>query len=197
VSAELLSIKEYAIAAGATLEIQRKGRFFQLMQASSSVAIVFKRNHSAIGNVDAVPEGFRWGPLAEENYFDAVEITSAAAQTVSIAISAVAEAQLQRIVGNITASLSKAATLDSLADDSIAATSTELVAAADSDRRAIMVTNLAANTDEVRVGDSGTGATNGVPVQPGETVTVETSAAIYVYNSKASAQSVALTVIKD
>jgi len=89
-------------------------------------------------------------------------------------------------------SIAKPDGISTTADTSIAATTTSQVLAANSDRALAIITNLKANSSEIRVGDSNTGAARGIPCQPGETVTLETIAAIYVYNSDAAAQSVAL-----
>jgi len=87
-------------------------------------------------------------------------------------------------------------TLVTTADDSIAANTTEQVLAINLDRKEAIITNLYANTDSVRVGDSSTGATRGVELSPGQSITLQVTAAIYVHNTKASAQSVAILEVE-
>lgn len=84
------------------------------------------------------------------------------------------------------------ANLETKIDDSIAAGATELVAAANASRNEILITNLSSNSAPVRVGDSNTGANRGVEVGVGQTITLNTSAAVYVHNTHTGAQSVAI-----
>lgn len=87
-------------------------------------------------------------------------------------------------------------TLVTTADDSIAATTTEQILAANTDRKEALITNLADNGAKIRVGDANTGAGRGIEVSPGQTITLNTTAAIYVYNEGASAQSVAILEVE-
>lgn len=196
-------VYEYALTA-ATAKVFPGGRFFRLVTADAVVDVeFFDESGQPIGEFVGVLGGFA---IHADDFLDLfnkrisafgkVKVTSATNQTIK-AIVARVRCEYDRLAGNITADVSVGATLDSLADDSIAATTTEQVAAADADRRAIIITNLITNTAAVRVGDSGAGAANGIPLQPGESVTLETSAAVYVYNSHSAAQSVAITLVKD
>ena len=82
-----------------------------------------------------------------------------------------------------------------LPDLPIAATTTVIVIPTSASNVRARITNLSANTDEIRVGTHpNIDAVTGTPLQPGETWESDTSAAVYVYNSKASAQSVAREV---
>lgn len=191
-SERLLNAKDYTIDAGGKAQISIPGTYFQLMESSSDVTIRFFRHDSEIGIAENVPEGFTFGPVAEP--WHRVEIESAAAQTVKASVSRAATGLL-RITGAIDADITKATTLDSLPDVVIGAGATQILAAADSTRREILVSNLAANASPIRVGDGGASAANGVPCAPGETVTITTSGAVYAYS--ATAQSVAVTVTKD
>jgi hypothetical protein len=78
------------------------------------------------------------------------------------------------------------------ADESVAATSTEQVLAANLNRREAWVTNLIGNAREIRVGDSSTGAARGVQVPVGATIVIPATAAIHVHNPHSAAQTVAL-----
>jgi len=91
-------------------------------------------------------------------------------------------------------SVAPSSLLTSPAHDSIAATSTEQVAAIDTSRKAITVQNLPTNAREVYVGDSGAGTGEGIVLQPGERIRLVTTAAVHVHNPYSSAQSVALLV---
>lgn len=97
---------------------------------------------------------------------------------------------LQEISGEVT--ILGGATLTTTADDSIAATATEQVLAANASRRSVVLSNPSTNTREFRYGDSNTGASRGAILEPGESATIETTAAVYVYNPNGVAQSLGL-----
>lgn len=80
-------------------------------------------------------------------------------------------------------------------DVSVAATTTSLLIAAATKRRQVIITSLTTNTAEFRIGSGSTAANIGIPLQPGETLILECNAALYAYNSKASAQTLALCTI--
>jgi hypothetical protein len=66
----------------------------------------------------------------------------------------------------------------------------------DAARRTAMITSLASNTAEIRIGEAGVNATRGTPIYPGQTITIDTTAAISAFVAAAS-QSVAVLVVKD
>lgn len=92
----------------------------------------------------------------------------------------------------------KAGTYITSADDPVAVGATETVLAARATRRVAMITSLAANTGDVRVGEVGSvAAANGTPLRPGETLTLEVTAAIAIHNPTAAIQTFALAEIAD
>jgi hypothetical protein len=70
-----------------------------------------------------------------------------------------------------------------------------LLAAADPDRREIIIKNRSVNAREIRIGDTQAGATEGHEIAPGETFRMNVSGAVYVYNPHSAAVSVSVTVI--
>ena len=82
-----------------------------------------------------------------------------------------------------------------MADVWVAATTAAQIRAATANRQKIIVTALDTNSREVRIGDSGVGAANGILLFPGQTETLETSAAVHCYNPHSAAQVVALAEI--
>jgi hypothetical protein len=100
------------------------------------------------------------------------------------------------IVGTVAVAVQAHSGLSTSPDDSITANTTEEVLAANTNRKEAWITNLSANTDVIRVGDSSTDATQGFEIAPGQTAVIQTTAAIYVHNTKASDQSVALMEIE-
>lgn len=86
-------------------------------------------------------------------------------------------------------------TYDSLADVSLTATSTTAILAVDTSRKEAIIANPATNTETFRIGDSGAGAANGIPLPPGAVIILTTSAAIHGRNNGAGAESVAVAVL--
>lgn len=89
------------------------------------------------------------------------------------------------------------ATLATAADVAIAAAPTPaavVVAAAGVGvkQRECIVKNLTANVAALRIGDANTGAARGHELMPGESLTLDTLAAIYAYNTGAGAQSLSV-----
>jgi hypothetical protein len=80
-----LSIKDYAIAAGATLRLGIPSSFFQVMHATDDLDIDFLQSGSRIGRAEGVGQGFRLGPLGSG--FHQVDLYSATAQTVKLCFS--------------------------------------------------------------------------------------------------------------
>ena len=74
--------------------------------------------------------------------------------------------------------------LETVADVSVVATNpAAIISAADANKREVIVRNLPTNFNTQRIGDSNTGAARGVPIKPGESITLTTSDAVYAYNT--------------
>lgn len=91
-----------------------------------------------------------------------------------------------------TVNMSKSNTLQTAADVAVGAGAT-LVLAANANRRAAMIGNLAGNTHTMRAGDANVTATRGAEVAPGESFVVETTEAIYFCNGGGDKVSVVWT----
>lgn len=91
----------------------------------------------------------------------------------------------------------KAATLPDTADVSLVATATTIIKAINLNRREIIIANLPTNTQTMRIGASTAGAARGIPLQPGQSITLAATAAVYGYNPGGSAESVAVVEVED
>lgn len=92
---------------------------------------------------------------------------------------------------------SPAPAISDAADITLANGSQTGVMAADTTRRSVIITAPASNTVTIRLGDTGTvSATRGLPLQPGERITLETTAALWGFATAAS-QKVALLFLTD
>lgn len=83
-------------------------------------------------------------------------------------------------------------TLTSTLDDNIPAATAQQILAADTTRRRVILTNLPTNPREFRIGGAATAAARGAILMPGDTLILETTAAISAYNPHAAAQSIAI-----
>lgn len=99
-----------------------------------------------------------------------------------------------RLLGIITG-IRGEATLTSTADVSIAASSAAQVLAQNLNRRAALLRNLTANSAAFRIGDTLITATRGIELAPGETISIETTAAISAHNTGGVAQTISVLEI--
>lgn len=83
----------------------------------------------------------------------------------------------------------------SQADVSIGAAATVAVVAASGSNVRVRITNLAANSETMRIGcHSGVGAANGTELAPGDVWETNTEAGVWVYNPGVGAESVAVEI---
>jgi len=196
-------IFEYALVAGTPRRLPG-GSYLRVMTANSDLTLTFfDESGQPIGEwvgvlggwaIDA--KGFEEKLGIRSARFGSVQVETTVNQTVEIAVSRV-PVFFDRLTGTITTTQASGATIDSVTDVTLAASATTAVVAANSNRRAVMIHNPVANTSTMRVGDSGAGASNGIPLPPGSTITLETQAAVYAYNPGAGAQDVAVLALLD
>lgn len=196
-------IFSYSLVAGTARRLPG-GSYLRVMTANADLTLTFfDESGSPFGEWVGVLGGFaidakefseKLGLTTAR--FGSVEVLSATNQDVEIAVSRV-PVFFDRLTGTITTTQASGATVDSVADVSLAAAATTLISAADSNRRELMVANLASNTQTLRIGDSGAAAANGIPLAPGSVITLTSQAAVYGYNPGAAAQLVAVMSMKD
>ena len=89
----------------------------------------------------------------------------------------------------------KATVLNTVADVSLSGGeegATTQIVEANANRLCVIITNLATNTQTFRIGDADAGASRGIELAPGESIEIETTAAVYGYNPGGSAESVSV-----
>ena len=167
------------------------GNFLQVLDTSGPIGIKFFKGGSSVDE-DAidVEAGFKSRPVRPADggdAFDSVQITSATAQTVKIAISR-GEGGYDH--GTVSVSdavdISKASTLalwSNAGANASLASATQLQMPAWTGRRTLIIRNLRSNTNTLMVGTSIVDADCGMPVYPGESLTLETTADVYLFNS--------------
>jgi len=172
------------------------GNFLRLLTAANPVKVEYVRSGTILEaeTADGVRAGYGGFPPRRPEWpraFDEVRVTSAAAQTVELLILQ-GTADYQRAVGTV--DVTRSATIVTTPDVVMAAAARTAILPANAARRRALITNLAAGAATLRIGDSvNTDAARGTPVAPGETITLDTTAAISGWNPGGVAQNVAVT----
>lgn len=166
------------------------GEVFQLIEAAAACDITFYGdNNRPISTARGVMSGLKVRP---KEPFRNVSIVSATGQTIKAAIGD-GDGEYNRTAGEVDSNAVIPAGFEGETDVALTNGAATLVAAANASRAEITITSILANTVEIRVGGQTTAAADkGTPLQPGESMTIETTAAIYVYCA-AAAQKVALS----
>jgi len=173
------------------------GNFFWVIDASSLAATAsIKLDHDQGESFD-ISKGFFLSGIRSNKFI----LTNAAQVGASLRVMyGVAQNPSLTIVNPSSAAstveLTKATTPDSLADVSAVGATTTQIVSANSSRREILVHNNSAAVT-LRIGDSGAGAANGIPLPPGTGFVFSTSGDLYAYNPDAGAVTVALLSIED
>lgn len=173
-----MDVKSHVLVANARTRIHHPGRFFMLIETGAELDVTFEFRGSPIGEIGVdVQAGYKrfpgnWADL-KDGRFDTVVLTSAINQTVVIGISQSA-ADYTRTLSVVEVEQPNAG---STAGDQTAGVGSSEIAASNADRRLIHIQNTG-TTNNARVGPGVVTATRGVQLQPGQSVTLRTSAAI-------------------
>lgn len=160
-----------------------------LITATSPVLIKFNNGSSSVT--------FSAGDGLDENDFSDIEISSAAAQTVVVRLSTGYQRTAQTVNVNASATIASANSNPALSDVTVGAGLKVLVAAANTNRRQLIIRSDDANTTSVRIGNTTTvGATSGIKVNPDDTLILDSSAAVYAFNPSASAVVLSATEVE-
>ncbi len=185
--------RDYALtfSGAGTQEVGAVGRFLRVLSAPSS---------GAFFSINGGTELFRQQgqSINLDSEFDRVRVRSTVAQTVRFTVSDIPQDDnSQELVATVTATIAAGDTLTSTADQSVVAASASQVIAGRADRLTVTIKNLASNAAPIRVGDASVTATRGHELAPGESVTLSTTSAVFVYNTHAAAQSVSILEVRD
>lgn len=86
------------------------------------------------------------------------------------------------VTGNINSVIVSGATLTDVADVAVLTGATTQVQAASALTKTVIISNLAANGTKIRVGSASAGAARGIEVPIGGSVSLDTAAAVFVFN---------------
>jgi len=195
-------MKTYSLTfdgSGTDEKVLPQGTYVRILETSSAISIIAEEGGRVIADLANVQQGLAWESEDKGKNlvpFTRVRVTSAAAQTVKLAVG-YGRVLNDATSGNVTATLVKPTTLSDVADVALAAAATTLILAADSTRRSALIGNLAANTKTFRIGTVNAGAARGAELAPGKSLEIEGTAAIYGYNPAGAIESVSVLVVKD
>jgi len=185
------SVQSFTLAAGVQVEVNWFGNFVRVLSATGAVHVGIddgNRSEMDAGTFYKLPPGQEFERVTMENR-GGVSITV----ELGLALGEFGDNRLNLASSGL--ALAGSETLRSSADVSLLAGATTQIVAADADRRELLVSNLSANTQTFRIGDAAAGAAEGVEVQPGQTVSLPTAAAVYGYNPGAGAESVGVVEV--
>lgn len=128
--------------------------------------------------------------LGFRRYYSDVEFESATGQTITVLLGfgSVADARAT-VNASITANIQYGNTLTNPGDVACAAGAATLLSAITTTRLYAIINNPSANTGTFRIGASSVTASSGLAVEPGESVTVTGSEALYAWNTGAGSES--------
>lgn len=160
---------------------------FSLQTASSSIKVRFDETSNWL----PVRQGDDIGPAPRE--FTKITLLSTSSQNVTVLVGDTEVRQSTSVNVNATATVESANTCVALADVTITAGNKLQVCGANANRKEVVIKSRSVNTDNVRLGNNATvDAAHGNELEPGESATYATEAAIYAHNTGST--SVTLTV---
>lgn len=184
---------EFTVASGGQQSRAVKGNFARVKSADAEINLRFENKDGRVIADLNLTAGMR---CTLPEVFETIRVGNSSGSSVdAVVLVGFGDVDDAAVVGEVDVSVS--GSIDSVADVSIATVTTAQIVAANVARREVMITNLAANTANFRIGDSGAGAANGIELQPGQTITLTTTAAVYGYNSHTGAQSVAVLEVNN
>ncbi|AUR98311.1 hypothetical protein NVP1249A_17 [Vibrio phage 1.249.A._10N.261.55.B9] len=179
---------KFTLVANVPRSLNVPGNFFGVIGASGSVEIQFDdgvfitRNEGMGGSVD----------------YQRVTVKSPINQTVTLALGTGTVYDARATVNaNINTVIQQSNTVSNVADVTIAATTAGIVVAANANRTELLIKNPSSNPSSVRIGDNvSTGAASGFELEPGESVIINTTAAVNAYNTGTVAQTISVVELE-
>lgn len=167
------------LASGASQKLTVQGNFFHLFAAIGTIDVVFDEQNKFTGIVTGVSLG-----LAENQYYNDVEITNTASETqalkVVLGFGKLVDTRAAVSINNV-----QSDTLSSVADVTVSTTAVS-VSAQNEDQRAVIIGVPFDAANGIRVGDSAITATRGIYVGIGQSITLETNAQVFAIRDGAA-----------
>jgi hypothetical protein len=156
-------------------------RYFRVMTISGTASIRFGASGSKTSFIGAGVGIELDSPTDRVTIFN--EGGGILTLTVALSMGRISDDRLN-VSGTVSTQETKAATLTSTADVALAAAST-IIKAANTTRRAIIITNTHA-ANAVRIGEVSVAAARGAYLAPGASISLDTTAAVYGYDASAA-----------
>lgn len=170
----------YTLGAGQVQQQNVPGRHFRVLESTGALYVSFN-NGPEVKFLAGQGVTFDSAPFVE------IRLRSLVAQSVLVVAG---EGEYHDANENISvtssATIAPGNTLPVGGDVSVAAISSVVISAAVASNLAVIIKADIANTETVRVGGSGVGAAGGYPLEPGESMTIATTAIIAAYNPSAT-----------
>lgn len=178
-----------SLNAGQELPVYESGSFFRFLAGDHPITARFE------GGAEGQTREIELDPgigVRVPSGWESLLIKSEQAQTITYLVWE-AEVFDNRRTGQVV-TLTKAGALNTPADQTVTGGNSAEVLAANPERREAVLISDPTNTDPIRVGGSGVGLAAGLRLDPGQSVTLETAAAVHVYAVTNSATVQALEV---
>lgn len=172
-----------AMSANAVRVLQRTGNKVAVYTGTGITLRLYPSGQTLV--IDA-------GVVIEVDQFDRVEIVNGSSiqDVVVYAGSGDYNDGRSNITATLSATITPATTLTANADVSIASGAQGLISAGAVAKREVLISNPVTNTCSFRLGDTVTiDATHGVQLEPGQSIVLNTSAAVYAHNTGSSTES--------
>lgn len=176
-------------AGAGSVRIPDSGRYVRIIEATGDVYL----------KLDDVSTELKRGVKSQVSSegFSAVVVRSAIAQTIRLCISDQPQDEGRDDVAVTTsASIVPGNTFEGSADVALAAATATQIIGADATRLGVLIKNPSSNTASVRIGGAATvGAAQGIELEPGESIPVATTAAVWGYS--VPGESVSVSVVRE
>jgi len=179
-----MTVSRFTLAAGVPQRIAIDGDYIHILTASVDDLHVRFDSGEAVPMYEGV--GFR-------RYYGTVEFESATGQAV-VALLGFGSVQDSRASANVnvTANVSPGNTLDVGGDVATVSGAATLLSAADVDRLYCLVSNPSTNAVSLRIGPAAVGAASGILLEPGCSLPIATTAAVYGFQASGGAVTVSV-----
>ena len=180
---------ELVFTGAGSRQVSTAGKYIRILEATGYVYI----------KVDAKSTEFKRSKKSEiaTPGFGRIVVRSEIAQTVRLVISDLPQDEGRDDVAvTTTASITPGNTFEGVADVPLAAAAATLIIAADATRLGVIIKNPSSNTASVRVGGlASVGVAQGTELDPGESIPVATTAAVYGYS--VPGETVSVSVVRE
>jgi len=183
----------FVLLANAPQSMDVPGNFFRIKSASAAASVSVQVGTGPFTSLDE-GDAIKF----ERSEFGRLTVKSTVAQTVVIIAGfGTMFDDSQAVSVTASATIAPGNTLDNGGDVSLLAVASTAIRGADASALAVTIKADIANTATVRIGTTGVGAAGGYPLEPGESVTIATTAAIAGYNPNVAAQNVHVLPVRN